>query len=381
MNKRFQTPEEKRALWLWLADALGPAAVQAGDILRMYEHPQILFVELFTTDLSCILNPSQLRSLHAAEPEDFVARLDECRQNGVSVVCYDEDDYPALLREIPAPPPVLYYRGDITILQRCFTFAIVGARKPSAYGVEATARIAEPLAKAGVALISGLASGLDSEAHKIALREKAPTVACIAFGHEHCYPGAHKKLKTLLEEHGLVIGEYPPHMPPRKDFFLQRNRLIAGLSQGICVAEAKRASGTMNTVSAALEYGRDVFAVPGSIFSPLSEGTNHLLAEGAQVAVCGEDILNFYDLQPNDEKQNVQTSPQEKSEQAAGCEESLNLSESADAVYRAMGGQAQPLAVLCEKTGMPTAKVMAGLTELELCGLIRALPGRQYVLK
>ena len=96
MNKRFQTPEEKRALWLWLADALGPAAVQAGDILRMYEHPQILFEELFTTDLSCILNPSQLRGLHAAEPEDFVARLDECRQNGVSVVCYDEDDYPAL---------------------------------------------------------------------------------------------------------------------------------------------------------------------------------------------------------------------------------------------------------------------------------------------
>lgn len=381
MNKRFQTPEEKRALWLWLADALGPAAVQAGDIVRMYPHPQMLFEECRTTDLSCILHPSQLRNLHMTQPEDFVARLDECRQNGVSIVCYDEDDYPALLREIPSPPPVLYYRGDITILQRCFTFAIVGARRPSAYGVEATARIAAPLAEAGVALISGLASGLDSEAHKIALRQEAPTVACIAFGHEHCYPGAHKKLKTLLEEHGLVIGEYPPHMPPRKDFFLQRNRLIAGLSQGICVAEAKRASGTMNTVSAALEYGRDVFAVPGSIFSPLSEGTNHLLAEGAQVAVCGEDILGFYDLRPKEAQQSAGEASLAKDEPDDEEMQIPKLSEAAAAVYRAMSAQAQALPVLCEKTGMPTAKVMAGLTELELCGLIRALPGRQYVLK
>lgn len=379
MNKRFQTPEEKRALWLWLADALGPAAVQAGDILRMYEHPQLLFEELFTTDLSCILNPSQLRNLQTTQPEDFVARLDECRQNGVSIVCYDEDDYPTLLREISSPPPVLYYRGDLSILQRCFTFAIVGARRPSAYGVEATARIAAPLAKAGVALVSGLASGLDSEAHKIALREEAPTVACIAFGHEHCYPGAHKKLKTLLERHGLVIGEYPPHMPPRRDFFLQRNRLIAGLSQGICVAEAKRASGTMNTVCAALEYGRDVFAVPGSIFSPLSEGTNHLLAEGAQVAVCGEDILDFYDLRPKAARQKETETVLAENEQEDA--QRPKLSEAADAVYRAISAQAQPLPMICEKTGMPTAKVMAGLTELELCGLIRALPGRQYVLK
>ena len=176
---------------------------------------------------------------------------------------------------------MLYYRGDAGIPNRCFTFAIVGTRRPSAYGVEATASIAGELARAGVALVSGLATGLDSESHKAAVQAGAPTVACIAFGHDQCYPAANRTLKGVIERQGLVLSEYPPGTPPQRGYFLQRNRLIAGLSRGLCVAEARRRSGTMNTVAAALAAGRDVFSVPGSIFSPLCEGTNQLLREGA----------------------------------------------------------------------------------------------------
>ena len=207
-----------------------------------------------------------------------------------------DEDYPDLLRAVSAPPPVLYYRGDAGIPNRCFTFAIVGTRRPSAYGVEATASIAGELARAGVALVSGLATGLDSESHKAAVQAGAPTVACIAFGHDQCYPAANRTLKGVIERQGLVLSEYPPGTPPQRGYFLQRNRLIAGLSRGRCVAEARRRSGTMNTVAAALAAGRDVFSVPGSIFSPLCEGTNQLLREGAVPAVSGADILLWYGL-------------------------------------------------------------------------------------
>lgn len=243
-----------------------------------------------------VFTPAQLAALRAARPEDYTARLDDCARHGVNVLTWADEDYPDLLRAVSAPPPVLYYRGDAGIPNRCFTFAIVGTRRPSAYGVEATASIAGELARAGVALVSGLATGLDSESHKAAVQAGAPTVACIAFGHDQCYPAANRTLKGVIERQGLVLSEYPPGTPPQRGYFLQRNRLIAGLSRGLCVAEARRRSGTMNTVAAALAAGRDVFSVPGSIFSPLCEGTNQLLREGAVPAVSGADILLWYGL-------------------------------------------------------------------------------------
>lgn len=128
----------------------------------------------------------------------------------MNVLTWADEDYPDLLRAVSAPPPVLYYRGDAGIPNRCFTFAIVGTRRPSAYGVEATASIAGELARAGVALVSGLATGLDSESHKAAVQAGAPTVACIAFGHDQCYPAANRTLKGVIERQGLVLSEYPP---------------------------------------------------------------------------------------------------------------------------------------------------------------------------
>ena len=183
---RAQALEEKTA-WLWMAAALGPGAPNSGMALSMFPDARALAQACWKEDLSMVFTPAQLAALRAARPEDYTARLDDCARHGVNVLTWADEDYPDLLRAVSAPPPVLYYRGDAGIPNRCFTFAIVGTRRPSAYGVEATASIAGELARAGVALVSGLATGLDSESHKAAVQAGAPTVACIAFGHDLCF--------------------------------------------------------------------------------------------------------------------------------------------------------------------------------------------------
>ncbi len=362
--------QNEKAAWLWAASALGCAAPNAGEVLREFSDVWDLVEASRREDLSAFFTRAQLAALHESQPEDYIARLDDCKRHKVDVITWADEDYPALLRTIASPPPVLYYRGDPSIANRCFTFAIVGTRRPSAYGVEATANIAKDMARAGVALVSGLATGLDSESHKAALREGAPTIACIAFGHDQCYPAQNRKLKEMIEKSGLVLSEYPPGMPALRNHFLERNRLIAGLSRGICVAEARNRSGTMNTVSAALAAGRDVFSVPGSIFSPLSEGTNRLLKEGAIPALSGADILEWYHIESKKEK--------------PGAKKPDGTAVSEDArIMRAALSTAQPqrLEELCAKTKLPPHKAMAALTELELAGVSVQLAGRRFQLK
>lgn len=362
----------EKAAWLWLAAALGPAAENSGMVLRMFPDVQDLPRACREEDLSMIFTPAQLEVLRATRPEDYIARLDDCGRHHVEVLTWADENYPALLRAVSAPPPVLYYRGDATIPNRSFLFAIVGTRRPSAYGVEATAAIAGSLARSGVVLVSGLATGLDSESHKAAVQAGTPTVACIAFGHDLCYPASNRRLKDIIERQGLVLSEYPPGTPPLKHHFLQRNRLIAGLSRGLCVAEARKRSGTMNTVAAALEAGRDVFSVPGSIFSPLCEGTNQLLRDGAVPALCGADILLWYGLASD-------VYP----EQPAGeAQRETELSPNAKRMREALSAAApQTLEALCTKTGLAPPRAMAALTELELAGFSRQLAGRQFQLK
>ncbi len=365
-----RSAQNEKAAWLWLASALGCAASNAGEVLREFPDVWELVRASRCEDLSAFFTKTQLAALHESQPEDYIARLDDCKRHKVGVVTWADEEYPALLRTISSPPPVLYYRGDPGIANRCFTFAIVGTRRPSAYGVEATAAIAKELAHAGAALVSGLATGLDSESHKAALREGAPTIACIAFGHDLCYPAQNRKLKELIETSGLVLSEYPPGTPALRNHFLERNRLIAGLSRGICVAEARVRSGTMNTVSAALAAGRDVFSVPGSIFSPLSEGTNRLLKEGAIPALSGADILEWYHMEPK------QAKPRAK--KADGTQ----ISADAESMRGALSAsQPQRLEELCAKTKLPPHRAMAALTELELAGVSVQLAGRRFQLK
>ncbi len=364
-----EMPKAKIQTWLWLANALGYASAQAQQVLREFEDIEALVAMRFSQDLSHFFTPAQITALQQKEPEDFLARIKLCEENEVNIVAYDDDDYPYLLRNIDSPPLVLYYKGDLSVLNKYLTFAIVGTRRPSAYGIEATITIAQGLAKQGAVLVSGLAAGLDSECHKASLQHNAITVACIAFGHDLCYPAANKKLKQLIEQYGLVIGEYPPGTLMQKPFFLHRNRLIAGLSYGLCVAEARQKSGTLNTVSAALKYGRDVFSVPGSIFSPLCEGTNQLLKEGAIPVTSYNDILSWYGFDIIEDNKKAKINNAKK-----------NFTPDTKRVFSALSAKAQTLQSICIKCNMPIQEVIAILTQLELDGLVKQQAGRQFVL-
>lgn len=357
--------------WLWLANVLGPDNPRALDVMRSYESPRELRDRLDEAREKKLLTAAEYRAAKQTSPDGFERRAAQCRSLEVDILTFADARYPEALRDLDSAPPVLYCRGDASALSAPLLIAIVGTRRPSAYGVEATRAIAKPLAEGGAVLVSGLASGLDGEAHKAALAANMPTVACIAYGHDRCYPAEHRTLKRMIEQTGAVVGEYPPGTPPMRHHFLQRNRLIAGLSRGVCVAEARLKSGTMNTVSAAIEFGRDVFAVPGSIFSPLCEGTNELIKNGAAAVTCARDILAWYGL--SDKAHAPESAP-------ARERDASELSGAARAVRSALSFSPQGTEELCEKTGLAPRAVLAALTELELEGFAEQTAGRLFRL-
>ncbi|MEX0877897.1 MAG: DNA-processing protein DprA [Candidatus Spechtbacterales bacterium] len=211
-----------------------------------------------------------------------------------------DKEYPSILKEIPNPPELLYYRGNLEALKSGAMVAVVGTRRCSDYGKRATEEIAGGLAKAGVTIVSGLAKGIDTYGHKAALENKATTVAVLGTGVDDAsiYPQRNKNLAhKIIESGGLVISEYEPGTPGYRANFPQRNRIVAGLVQGVLAVEAPLKSGTMITVRLAKDYKKSIYAVPGSIFSRLSEGCNALLTKGAKCVLRAEDILE--DLEVN----------------------------------------------------------------------------------
>lgn len=209
--------------------------------------------------------------------------------NSISIT---STDYPHRLSTIPGAPKQLYIRGDLPDEPKKYV-TIIGTRKPTPYGSEITQRLARTLAERGVVIVSGLALGVDGIAHRAALSVGGTTIAVLGGGLETIYPASHRQLgEQMLEQSGALISEYPPGMPPMKHQFLARNRIVSGLSDALIITEASHRSGTFNTVSHALEQGRDVYAVPGPITSPMSRGCNLLIAQGASPII---DIDEFVD--------------------------------------------------------------------------------------
>lgn len=358
---------DERLFWLWLASGLGFAAHQlpellarCGDAAGIYEHRGALLREKLVT-------PAQQKALATSRPQDFADQLQLHEASGFQVLTLSSPDYPPRLAAIADPPAVLYVQGDVSLLRAPLLIGMVGTRRPSAYGVEAARFLGRQLAAAGAVLVSGLADGLDSEAHAAALAVGRPTVAVLGTAIDQTYPARNAGLRQKIAADGAVLSEYPIGTRGQGSYFVLRNRLIAGLSRGLLVTEARRRSGTMSTVRYALEEGRDVFAVPGSIFSPLSEGTNWLLQQGAAPVTGAADLLCVYGLAaPEGEKP---ASPAPAAAPPAG---------DAAKIYALLGAQPQTLEALCEASGLAPGAVMAALTELELDGYSRQLAGRQF---
>jgi len=230
------------------------------------------------------------RSKHPDAPEKLVAY---CDRQKIGVCSINDDDYPPLLKEIDSPPMSFYYRGQLEpFAQR---IAVVGSRKNTPYGQSVALDLGEQLAAAGLTVVSGAARGIDTFAHRGALKI-GRTVAVLGCGINIIFPRENKKLLEQIAESGVVLSEFPPQLPPNQGTFPTRNRIIAGLSRGVIIVEAGQKSGALITSTYAGEYGRDVFAIPGQIYAEKSEGCNELIRDGATLIKSAQDVLNEYNI-------------------------------------------------------------------------------------
>lgn len=225
--------------------------------------------------------------LHSIETEQL---LEQYKADNVILLTIFDHDYPVYLSQIYDPPWVLYLKGKKNLLEsNCLS--VVGTRNPSQYAYDVIMKILPPLIKNSWTIVSGLASGIDSAAHNITIKEKGNTIAVLGSGFNQIYPFHNKILANHISTFHLLLSEFPPNKKPEKWHFPLRNRIISGLSKGTVIIEAKERSGSLITAEQALEQGREVFAVPGSIFSSRSQGTNRLIQQGAKLVLSAEDII------------------------------------------------------------------------------------------
>ncbi|MDO7486731.1 DNA-processing protein DprA [Peribacillus frigoritolerans] len=228
-----------------------------------------------------------LNDLHSL---NSIEKLKKYEDSQIHCLTIFDDEYPFLLKQIFDPPWVLYFKGDKKLLTRKNTLGVVGTRKPTSYGLEALKTILLPLVKKKFVIISGVAAGIDAESHKITLREDGETIGILGGGLMKIYPKSNFTLAEEIINKGLLISETPPEVKAEPWMFPLRNRIISGLSQGVFVVEAKERSGSLITAQAALEHGREVFALPGNVTSPESLGTNQLISDGAKLVLSSRQI-------------------------------------------------------------------------------------------
>nr|WP_302104690.1 DNA-processing protein DprA [Polycladomyces sp. WAk] len=291
---------------------------------------------------------------------------EELRNREICTVTVWDDDYPPLLREIPQPPWVLYVKGDASLLSGPCV-AVVGTRRPTPYGRRVARMLSEQLAGAGWVVVSGMAAGIDSEAHRGALRKNGATVAVLGTGVDVVYPKSNRSLYHELIQRGVVCSEMPPGTEPHPGLFPQRNRIISGLSYGTLVVEAAERSGSLITADCSMEQGREVFAVPGPITSTQSAGTHRLIQEGAKCVRGVEDIWEeFPHLMP--------APPSESFREAA-----LSLTMEEERVFALIGVDPVSLEEVMNRCPLPAEAVHSVLLSLQLKRCIRQLPGMQFV--
>ncbi|MFD1018169.1 DNA-processing protein DprA [Thalassobacillus hwangdonensis] len=226
--------------------------------------------------------------------DETYRRLMETSMNKYSITAFLDADYPALLKCIPDPPLVLYLNGDPSLLHTMPSISVIGTRRPSKDAFDTMNHLLPPLIKHGWVIVSGMAVGVDQFAHQLSMRYDGKTIAVIGSGFEHIYPKSNTTLYHRIADSHLVVSEYPPHVKAQRHHFPERNRIISGLTFGTLVIEAKARSGSLITVEQALEQGREVFAVPGSILNPQSEGCHQMIQDGAKLVRNTYDIIENY---------------------------------------------------------------------------------------
>jgi DNA processing protein len=284
---------------------------------------------------------------------------------GVRVITFLAEDYPKILLEIPDPPPYLYVRGELRGNETAV--AIVGSRRASSYGLLTTTRMATALAGHGITVVSGMARGVDTAAHRGALAGGGRSVGVLGCGIDVVYPPENRRLFEEMAEKGAIVSEFPLGTLPLAENFPRRNRIISGISRGVLVVEAMEKSGSLITAQYALEQGREVFAIPGNINSGASRGTNRLIKEGAKLVECVEDILEELPHRPAT---------------AVGAEPApaFSLTPREAAVYTLLAEAPRHIDEVIVKSGLTVGDVSAILLALELKGAVMQLPGKVFAV-
>ncbi len=317
---------------------------------------------------------TEKRSIKETRRRDHEKAYEELETQGIGFVIQEDNEYPEKLRKIFSAPRYFYYKGRLPGEEP--TVAIIGARKCSHYGSEIAWRIARELAQQGIGVISGLAYGVDKAAHDGALAGRGRTYGILGCGPDICYPKSHKDTyDRILSSGGCILSEYPPGTQPLSWFFPQRNRIIAGLSDGILVTEARKKSGTLITVSFGLEYGKNIYAVPGRIDDVLSEGCNYLIKEGAKLTLSTADITE-------DIKEVLPTKKKGNNVQKCRNYEFLKniLATNEKMVYASLRLMPKHIEEIREETGLLPEVLSAALETLSSYGCIKRYGQAYYAL-
>ncbi len=290
------------------------------------------------------------------------------QKHNIGILQQKDSHYPELLRQISDPPMALFYQGNPDCLDgKCIT--MVGSRKASPGGIQATIRIARELSEAGVTIVSGMALGIDAAAHQGCLDGGSPTAAVLGCGLDIDYPAENAPLKKRLLEHdGVLLSEYPPGTPALPHHFPVRNRILSGVSKAVIMMECRKQSGSMHTVQHALDQGREVYAYPGKIDTDWADGAHQLLREGANYFTTSADILA-----------DMEWAGDTRAKQEEAKKTLPPLTEAQRAVLKAVTGEEKSFDQLAEETGFAVSELSGTLTMLQLMGLIRPLPGKMYI--
>lgn len=353
--------EEDKIYWNALHARLDIGITLFRSLQKVFSSSREAYRGLSKTKSNIPLTRYQREQIARMKDEDPVTLYDHLIQEKVHIIGIDDTEYPKALKEIPSPPPFLYVRGNIDVLQQ-HSIAIVGSRKATAYGRSVTRNLVSELVAHDFVITSGLAFGIDSVAHSSTVEFDKPTIAVLGSGVESdsVYPRSNSRLAESITERGVILSEHSVGTKPWPSHFPRRNRIISGLSQGVVVVEAAQKSGALITAYAALDQNREVFAIPGDITRALSRGTNTLIQKGAKLVTSADDILEelHVDIQRN-------SRPTEKM---------------ATMILDTIQQGPTTFDKLQKETGFPQKVLQKNLTELELSGKLTKQMGLYYII-
>jgi len=374
-------PSETYLAWLALGLTPGLGARLAGKLLREFGSPEAVFAASLTSLEACRIPAEAAQSIRSQQPLRLAEKeLARVRELGCKLLTWDDPAYPQRLRGIYDPPPVLYLRGNAELLGR-HSISIVGSRKPSPYGVQMAEKLGRELGARGLVIVSGMARGIDASAHRGALDAqkqsgRGTTVGVLGTGIDVVYPKENRKIHEEVAQQGCLISEFPMGSFAAPQNFPVRNRIIAGMALGVVVVEGAQYSGSLITARLAMEFGREVFGVPGNVTHAGSFGPNQLIKQGAKLVTGWEDVVEEL---PTDIRAELFPAESVSSEERATLLEGMFSPEEKTLYGLLSADKARHVDELVELSGLSSSEVLASLFELEMRGAIRQMPGKHFV--